>query len=157
VVIDLTFSAQFGTSASGIINNIASDYPANSNDWPAMVTTFAEYRVLSMSIQFSPNIYGAAETSTLYAPLILVLDISSSITPLTTYDQGAQYSKSKFGTLVQPLFMSHKMSSVEEASFIAVSSPIVDYSFKWFSTGLTASKLYGQQFINWRCQFRGRL
>jgi len=156
-VVDLCYDTPATSSAAGVIADDLADYPLASPDWAGVSATFAEYRVLAMEVRFIPNVTGATIGTLLYAPIYLVLDLTSNVTPLTSYAQATNYALSTVRSLNQLLRMQHKMKGVEESQFVPTTSGVVDYSFKTFAGGLTPSTTYGRYFVHWKCQFRGRL
>lgn len=155
-VVDLVYDAPATSNASSTLNDVMGDYPVVSPDWSGLASTFAEYRVLAMEVRFIPNVTGATYSTNLYAPLYVVLDLTSSTTPLTSYTVASNYAVSRVGSLNTPIRLSHKMAGVEESTFISTQLTTVDYNFKWFATGVSASTNYGRYFVHWKVQFRGR-
>jgi hypothetical protein len=157
-VIDVLFDQAISSSAGGVIAFNVADFPLSSPDWANLVATFSQYRVLAMSIKFIPNVTGAAVGVLAYAPLYGVWDAQGSTTAvvLTSYAQATGYSSLKAFSLNEPFRISHKMSSVQEGTFAETGSSAIDYTFKFFATGLTASTNYGRYIAVWHCQFRGR-
>jgi len=157
-VIDLLFDFAVTSSAGGVIAFNMADFPSASPDWANVAATFSEYRVLAMSVKFVPNVTGASLGALLYAPLYAVWDAqgSTSAAALTSYAQATGYNSLKTYSLNWPFVIAHKMSSLEEGTFAETTSTLIDYEFKFFSTGLTASTNYGRIIVDWHCQFRGR-
>lgn len=155
--LQLVWDLALTSTAGGIIDTVIGDTPNQSPDWTNVAATFAEYRILAMQIHFTPNVFGATEASTNYAPLYIVWSADSSATALTSYAGASNYDKSTQHALNQPWTRHHRMSGVEEGEFVATSSNILDYTFKLFATGLTVSKTYGRLTTKWLVQFRGRL
>jgi len=156
-IVDLCYDLAAVSTAGGIINDVIGDYPVASPDWTGVAGLFAEYRVLAMTVRFIPNVTGATMGTLLYTPFYCVLDLTSSITALTTYVAAANYALTKVNSLNVPWTMAHRMRGVEEAMFVPTSSAVVDYNFKVFAATLTASTSYGRYFVHWKCQFRGRI
>ncbi len=159
-VLDLTADQAVTSSAGGVIADTWADYPQTSPDWTAMTTTFGEYRVLAMELRFVPNVQGATVASVAYAPFYVVWDSSQSTTtptPLASYSAASQYVVSRIRALNEPWSIDHRMNGSEEATFVPTSNNAVDYAFKTYASGLTASTTYGRYFVRWKCQFRGRL
>jgi len=156
-VIDLVYDAPVATGAPGTLADRLDDYPINSPDWVNVAALFAEYRVLAMRVRFVPNVTGATIGTLLYAPFVVVLDLTSNTTPLASYAIASGYAIQRVTSLNEPWTMFHRMSGTEESTFVSTATPLIDYSFKTFATGLTASSNYGRYFIYYRCQFRGRL
>lgn len=157
VIMDLLQDTAVVSSAGGVLSDVLSDIPTGSPDWASAQALFAEYRVLAMSVDFIPNIDGGNVAATLYAPYYVVWDATSAAVPLASYTAAVNYPISKHFALNRPWSLSHKMTGVEEATFVALSSVVVDYTFKTFATGLTASTPYGRLLVRWKVQFRGRL
>jgi len=157
-VIELCVDVPVTSTAGGVVNNLYIDYPNQSPDWTQVSALFGEYRVLSMSIKFTPTVEGATITGLAYAPIYVVWDSDQQTaqTALTSYTDAVNYASLKVFPINMPFSVTHKMSSVEEANFGSTSLSQVDYSFKYFATGLTASTLYGRLTVFFRCQFRGR-
>ncbi len=156
-VVDLVYDAPVTSSGTGTIADYINDYPQAAADWASLAAVFAESRVLAMEVRFVPNVTGATQGSLAYAPFFVVLDLTSSLTTLTSYTNASNYALSQEHSLNMPWRMFHRMAGVEESTFVPTSSAATDYSFKTFATGLTASTTYGRYFIHWKCQFRGRL
>jgi len=154
--IEIAFDFPATSSSSGTVADVFNDYPTNSPDWPNLSATFSEYRVLAMTVKFTPSAEGATIASLSYAPLYIVWDASGASAALTSYTQCGNYVLQKVRAINQPIVISHRMNGQEEATFVATSNPLVDYNFKTFSTGLTASTTYGRYFVMLLCQFRGR-
>ncbi len=154
-VIDCCADFPITSTAGGVINDIFTDLPSGA-DWTAMTAVFSEYRVLAMAIRYTPNVTGATQGALVYAPLYSIWDASNTTTPVGSYATALNYPNYKVASLNEPLFHMHKMSSVEEGTFVSVASVLLDYAFKLFATGLTVSTLYGRVAVTWHLQFRGR-
>lgn len=152
---DLLFDNPETSTAGGVINDVYTDVPNNSPDWTSAAAIFAEYRVLAMTVNFIPNIQGGNVAAIAYAPLYVVWD-TGGVTALASYAAASNFPVTHFRALNQPWAITHKMNGVEEGLFVIVSSPVVDYSFKLFATGLTAVTNYGRCLVRWHVQFRGR-
>ncbi len=157
VVVDLAAISSLTSTSGGIINDVFSDYPTNSPDWANVSATFAEYRVLGMSVTFTPNVTGATVSTLTYAPLFIALDLTSSVTAIASYVAAANYAINRMKPINSSLRLSHLMDGSEEGQFVPTSSAVVDYSFKLFAAGLSNSTSYGLITLRWKCQFRGRI
>jgi len=156
VVMDLLVDAPLTSTAGGVIADVIQDYPVSSPDWAGAISIFAEYRVLAMTVQFIPNQTGGNIAATLYAPLYLVWDAANTAA-LSSYAAASNYTICRQKSINQQFKLTHYMAGVEESEFVATTAPTVDYAFKFYATGLTASTNYGRTLTRWKCQFRGRL
>lgn len=156
VILDLLLDVPVTSTAGGTIADVETDIPTGSPDFASTQALFAEYRILCMTLQFIPNVTGGNVALVAYAPFYVVWDATSSVTALTSYVNATNYPISRQKSLNQPWSINHKMDGVEEATFVPVTSAIVDFSFKTFATGLTAATTYGRYIIRWKTQFRGR-
>jgi hypothetical protein len=152
VVIDI---ACMSTAAS-IISDVFNDLPTSSPDWASLSSVFAEYRVLSMNVRYIPILSGASVSTLSYNVAYMVWSANSDVTPLTTYLQAANYPVKRVFSLNSTASLSHNMRGAEEATFVDVSSSVVDYTFKIVATGLSASANYGRYVLTYLIQFRGR-
>lgn len=142
--------------ASGMLSDVFADTPFTSPDWASFAQIYSEYRVLSFKVRFHPLVTGATVGTILYNVVYVVWSASSSITALTTYADASNFPVKRVFSLNQPTSLSHRMTGVEEAAFVDVTAPTVDYTFKFFSTGLTPSTNYGRYTLEYLCQFRAR-
>ncbi len=156
-VIDLCYDFAATSSAGGTIADVLGDYPVLSPDWTSVAAVFGEYRVLDMEVIYVPNVQGSTYSTLVYAPIYVILDLTSTSTALTSYASASNYAILQLNALNQRWRMYHRMNGVEEATFVPTASATIDYYFKTFATGLTASTTYGRYLIRWKCQFRGRL
>jgi len=156
VTTEFLYDSAVASSAAGTIAINYDDYPTVSPDWASAIAVYAEYRILAMEVKFIPNVAGGNVSTLTYAPLYMVWNPNQATGVLTSYAAASQLAAFKSGALNQPLAMSHKMSSIEEGTFVSTLATTVDYSFQIFSTGLTASQPYGRVIVRWLTQFRGR-
>ncbi len=155
-VFDLVYElplASIGTS----IANVFADYPSNSPDWTNCTAMFAEYRVLAMTLQYTPLVEGATIGALLYNVLYIVWDASNATAPLASYTAAANYPTKRLTSLNARAQISHKMTGVEEATFVNTASTVLDYSFKLYADTLTNNTTYGRITITYHTEFRGRL
>lgn len=157
VITDLLLDVAVVSTAGGIIADIVYDIPTASPDWASCQAIYAEYRILAMTVQFVPNIYGGNVAATLYAPFYVVWDATGTAVALASYAAATNYPVSSQRALNAPWTIIHKMDGAVEATFVPTTSAIVDYAFKTFASGLTAATSYGRYVIRWKTQFRGRL
>ncbi len=158
IVADLVTDFALSSNGSGTIAVNFGDYPNNATDWAQYTATYAEYRVLSMTCRFTPNTEGATVSTVAYAPIYVVWDTDQTAvnTVLTSYADASNFASLQIHSINMPFQISHRMSTVDEATFAPTTSSVIDYAFKYFATGLTNSTSYGRVTIIYHCQFRGR-
>jgi hypothetical protein len=144
------------SSAGGVVSDVFADIPNGSPDWTGFSAVYSEYRILAFKIQFIPLLTGAAIAANLYNVLYIVWSTDASVTPLASYTDAVNHPVKRAGSLNQNLSLTHKMTGAEESLFVDVTSGVVDYTFKTFSTGLTPSTNYGRYLLTLVIQFRGR-
>ncbi len=156
IIADVAYDSALTSNGSGTIAVNYTDDPSGSPDWTSFQNTYSEYRTLSMTVIFTPNVTGATIASVAYAPIYVIWDAVNTATPLASYADATNYPSLQVHSINVPFRMSHRMSTVDESTFAPTSTVAVDYVFKYFATGLTNSTSYGRITVLWHCQFRGR-
>jgi len=156
-VIDLVYGYPISANSTGIINTQFTDYPNASPDWTNVIALYAEYRVLSMVVEFNPTVVGAVIGTQAYNILYIVWDATDTATALTSYTQAENYPVKTCRALNARQRIFHRMSGVQESEFGLTSAPLIDYTFKFYADTLTNNANYGRATITWHCQFRGRI
>ncbi len=156
-MMDLVADAVVTSTAGGVINGVYGDWPTASPDWAALITVYAEYRVLAGSLQFTPNVEGATIAALAYGVLYMVWDAQDTAGALASYTAAANYPVKSVRSLNCRNFISHKMTGNTEATYALTSSAVLDYTFKLYADTLTASTNYGRVTQTWKVEFRGRV
>jgi len=139
----------------GSLIGMVSSCPTQANGWSFFRRFFLEYRVLAMSIHYSPTLDFAKDVGVRVAPLAIVFENSTFSNNLVSYFDVADYPVNKYGSLLSSFHLYHKMNSIQESFFVDTAVDTFKFSFKWFANELSDNYLFGNFRISWRCQFRG--
>jgi hypothetical protein len=148
------FAATCTSNGGGVIANVYGSSPSGASDWANLIACFEEFRVLGFEVRFFPN-NRYSKSATTCTPLLGLVDRSSSAA-ISSYSAMMTHSSHKRLSLEDPWVVTAKMNSIEEAGFLSVGSAADLFWIKFYSTGLSLSTDYGQFFITYRVQFRGR-
>jgi len=154
--IELDVTAYLTSSAGSSIANVYSTDPTPDTDWASVAAMYVEYRVLAVTIYFTPNYIGFAPAALSYAPIYVVQDRASN-TPLVSYGQAASYADVAFNYLMKPWVYTCRMADQDAATFSPIGAAPLKLNFiKLWSTGLSVSQIYGNVVTRHLVQFRGR-
>jgi hypothetical protein len=154
--LELDITAYLTSSAGSSIANVYSTDPTPDTDWASVAAMFVEYRVLAVTIYYTPNYIGFAPAALSYAPIYVVQDRASN-TPLVSYGQAASYADVAFNYLMQPWVYTCRMADQDAATFSPIGAAPLKLNFiKLWSTGLSVSQIYGNVITRHLVQFRGR-
>jgi len=142
------------SDTSGLISNVYGCAPNGTSDWNSLASVFEEYRVLGFQVEYFPN-NRYSKSAVICVPLLGCVDRQSA-TSILTYAAMMTHASHKRLSLEDPWVIVAKMDNAEEAVFQSTSGPADLYWIKFVSVGNTTSTTYGQLFITYRVQFRGR-
>jgi len=145
----------FTSSAGGVLNNVFNSNPSACTNWSDLATSFHEFRVLGMRLEYFPiNRY--SKTTTNCEPMVGITDRTSDVTALTSYGQAIGHESATKESLEDPWIREVRMNSSEEAQFQETVAPAVVFSMKFYADTLTINTPYGKYFLYYLVQFRGR-
>lgn len=161
-----TQKIQFGTgnsvasSAGGVVSTVFDAYSqaSSSSDWSSISGGWTEFRILSMDVVLSPWNHYNMPTTTNLAPVISVLDRSSS-TALSSIGVASNYQSAEIHDPSTRIRRTIKMAGVDEATWTLVgSTPALTARLyvKLYSAGNTASTTLYDYFTITIVEFRGR-
>jgi hypothetical protein len=148
------FAVACSSDGTGTIANVYGSSPTGVADWSSLAAVFEEFRTLAFEVRYFPN-NRYSKVSTTCTPLLGIVDRANNAA-FASYNALMSHASHKRLSLEDPWVMIFHMSGSDEAEFQTTNSPTDDGWIKFFSTGLTASTTYGQFFITYRAQFRGR-
>jgi len=146
------------SSGGGVVdtNVTSSTVRTLGDDFSSWAAVYREYRVLSIRVEYHPDVTGASIAAILYKPVYTVvdrLDASAS----TSYANIESNTSLEIFTLQVPWMREAKMSDTLESNFVSVAQDGAIYSIKYFSTGLTATTTYGRYLYRYVLEFRTRV
>jgi len=131
---------------------------SSSADWTRFAGLYDEYRVLGFRIDWRPH-YGWGNNTVIQASgLWITTHQPTNPTPFTSLNQMIDYQDwSEIHTGKQSS-KEWKMSSTEESQFTPTAGPVTGGYICWFiPTATTTSVVYGNFYVTYRVQFRGRI
>jgi len=152
---ELVLEVNNSSSVGGAINTVFAMNLSSFAEYAQFVGIYDEFRLLACQLFFYPNAEDAVIAATSYAPQAIVLDRDAN-TALTSYAQAADFESCKITAINKRSVQSYKMSGSEDSGFITNPATVPAW-FKVWSTGLTASTIYGIWIMRGLWQFRGRV
>jgi len=127
--------------------------PSNCVDWSDFSSSYDQYRVLAVELDYSPN-SGTRDPALTYTPLYVVVDRDTS-TALSSVTGADQYESIKLEDLAKKWRRIWRMAQVNESTFTNTQAPINGGAFKLWASGVSNST-YGRCLVQYRVQFMGR-
>jgi hypothetical protein len=155
VEVEMTQDVAVTSSSGGVINTVVANNQAAFLDGTSLIALWDEWRCLSMELEYIPNVWGSAYTSTATTCIYGVVD-NDNATALTAYSSAADYASVVGFSPSQPCQMVWKMSGSEDAQFINNTATATGW-FKFYATGEAASTGYGRFLVKAIFQYRGRI
>jgi len=118
-------------------------------------STYDEYRILAVDYKFVPISYHASLPSATHAVFVIALDRDSNVA-LTSLSQGWKYGAMSIASTSEKAKLRYLMRSTDEANFLPLSTSSTG-SFKMYSSGMTASTVYGYIMILGLVELRGQV
>jgi len=158
-VFEMHYDAQAAATAGTVWDLTVTGAQVRSNafEWSDFAGSFREYRVLSLRYEYNPNVINAVNSSINYTPVYSVVDRDDA-SASGSYANIVTNTSLRVFTMQRMYAREAKMESTFEAEFISVAGdPAAYFSIKNYSTGLTASQVYGRYLVRWIVQFRTRI
>jgi hypothetical protein len=147
---EFALSTGVGTVISGNLDN----NPSGTDNWSEYSTSWSEYRVLGIRIEFKPafSVNTAAVATNTFCSSVLHMAAAPSI---VSYGQCFSYGDAKLGHVTKPQTREWRMTETPEAAFIDCAAPTLSsYVYTYYADTLTGATIYGQIFRTWLVQFR---
>jgi hypothetical protein len=147
---EFALSTGVGTAISGNLDN----NPSGTDNWSEYSTSWSEYRVLGIRIEFKPafSVNTAAVATNTFCSSVLHMAAAPSI---VSYGQCFSYGDAKLGHITKPQTREWRMTETPEAAFIDCAAPTLSsYVYTYYADTLTGATIYGQIFRTWLVQFR---
>jgi len=154
----LTFNTPVSSDGLGVLTwNITSN-PSTSTEWASCAALWEEYRVLKMGLVWAPN-YQPFTPSTItnsQAALVYYSVRDSLASPPSSYNTAWQIGSAKMGHTARQHQQVIGMSGYSESLFTNTSTPTQTVAIGAYAQSLTVTTQYGNIFVRWLVQFRGR-
>jgi len=150
----LVETANITTTGAGLYNGVITNNPNSCAAWSVLAAVYDTYRILSIEAEYVPN-YSSLPATITGGVFGMCVDHDSTGT-VSTYAALALYESMIVSTVDRRLKIKFDMSGPDEAGFINTASPTGTGSIKTLLVGGTAATAYGQFFIRYRVQFKGR-
>jgi hypothetical protein len=155
ITLALMWDQPLTASATAINTTWTMNNPSNCTDWADYASSWDEYRVLSLRVEFHPNSKFTNPTGNSYAPFVTVVDRDTS-TALVSYAAAANYGSLAYRVLDDSWFVEMKMTGVKEAQFLNTQAlPGAGGGIKTFCSGLS-NITFGRTCAYYMVQFKDR-
>jgi hypothetical protein len=141
------------TGAGQVFNVLIDNNPSGADNWAAYASSWAEYKVLGMKIQYAP-VYNVS-TSTVASGVVVANIFHSNVNPgITTLTNAFTYGDPKIKHSTKPFSLEWRLQDTDEALWQPTSSPgRTSYVANVYSSGLTTATTYGYLYITYMIQF----
>jgi hypothetical protein len=148
--------ANVTSTAGGLINFSYGDDPSSGVDWSHLAAAWDEYRTLGFTFHYQPYSRYNQPTTMVIGTMFTAIDRDDATT-LTTQSQIAEYESFQDHNMSDPWKREvRSLVSVEDASYVTTATPVARNWLKGVSTGNTVSTVFGQLWIEYLIQLRGR-
>jgi len=154
---------QFSSTGANIINVVVGNAPGSTSQWSQFAGAYDEYRTLGFKVHFLPY---SKYNSPLYAhgagalglPIVYGVVDHDNAGALTSIANATAYSSIVPCPLWREWSVTAKMNGLDEAQYINTSSPTNNAWIKFYCPNeqLDSSQVYGDLFVQYRVQFRGK-
>jgi len=147
------------TNGSGLLSFVINSNPASATEWSSFATCFSEYRTLSYLVRWLPRFpaWGtSAAQSYAVGPMVTGIQRNAALASPTTQDAAWQNSSSQVRSVNQSFRVGVRATGSNEMEFLNTSAPSGQSEVAFTSVGLTASTVYGDIYVEYLVQFRGR-
>jgi len=145
------------SSVGGTIADVVPVSIANLNHYSSIASMWDEYRILSATLHYAPEIISATSANASVDGLVVV-DYDNS-TALASYSSAFDYDNvMHWYPLNGPLSIRYVASKLApDNEWYNTSSPTVVGWFKFYATGLSISQTYGRYYLTIEVQYRGHV
>jgi len=147
------------TNGSGLLSFVINSNPTSATEYASFATCFAEFRTLSYIVRWLPRFpaWGTSAAQALtVGPLVTGIQRNAALAAPTTQDAAWQNSSSQVRSVNQPFRIVVRATGSNEMQFLNTASPSGTSEVAFTAVGLTASTVYGDIYVEYLVQFRGR-
>jgi len=159
-VVRLVYSQPIAANASGLLSASFTNNPTAASDYSSYAGLYSEYRTLATRIRWIPVAQGfqSGTSSNFQGPMVIY-----TIRSITSYSAPPNFAEAydndgaKVHHISREWVVTARMNGTPDSDWVPTSSPTATWAHYLFATGLSPSAGYGYIFIDFLCQFRGRV
>jgi len=154
-VVNLQSVTSVASNALGVMAAEITTNPNTTTEWASFAARYREYRVLAVEFHWVPNNI-VNTTGLVGAAMAVAQNKAAALGTPSGYGQLFSMAVGKIKHVFKPFKYLIAADDITDLDMGGTATPGSEFSFLFYSDGLTASTTYGRFFTKWVVQFSSR-
>lgn len=154
-IVNLTSQTTSSSNGVGVLAGEITFNPNTTTEWASFAARYREYRVLAVELTWQP--YQVVNTAAvIVGPLYVAMNKGTSLGTPTSKAQVFALARSKVMHTAKKFKYTIRPDDYTDLDVGSTSSPSSEFSFLFYTSGVSNSTVYGDWAIRWVVQFSAR-